>query len=60
MIDALGSYLPLLVMALLALGSWWLVKNTPLPETVPGQKSTTPGFVKPREDEKFNKQMKRF
>lgn len=31
-IDALGSYLPLLVMALLALGSWWLVKNTTLPE----------------------------
>ena len=27
--DALSSYLPLLLMALLALGSWWLVKNTP-------------------------------
>ena len=26
------SYLPLLVMALLALGSWWLVENTPVSE----------------------------
>lgn len=26
----LMAYLPLLVMALLALGTWWLVKNTPL------------------------------
>ncbi|MBX3620553.1 MAG: LPS export ABC transporter periplasmic protein LptC [Rhizobacter sp.] len=26
----LSSYLPLLMMALLALGTWWLVKNTPL------------------------------
>lgn len=29
------SYLPLLVMALLALGTWWLVENTPVP-TGPG------------------------
>lgn len=27
--DALASYLPLLLMALLALSTWWLVKNTP-------------------------------
>lgn len=27
--DALSAYLPLLLMALLALGTWWLVKNTP-------------------------------
>jgi lipopolysaccharide export system protein LptC len=27
--DALASYLPLLLMALLALATWWLVKNTP-------------------------------
>ena len=27
--DALSTYLPLLLMALLALGTWWLVKNTP-------------------------------
>src|SRR5262245_6703513 len=27
--DLLGAYLPLLLMALLALGTWWLVKNTP-------------------------------
>lgn len=32
LLDALSSYLPLLLMGLLALGSWWLVKNTPLPE----------------------------
>src|SRR5215210_6974805 len=25
-----SSFLPLLLMALLALGTWWLVKNTPL------------------------------
>ena len=29
--DALSSYLPLLLMAVLALGSWWLVKNVPAP-----------------------------
>jgi lipopolysaccharide export system protein LptC len=27
--DALSAYLPLLLMLLLALGTWWLVKNTP-------------------------------
>jgi lipopolysaccharide export system protein LptC len=27
--DALSAYLPLLVMSLLALASWWLVKNSP-------------------------------
>jgi lipopolysaccharide export system protein LptC len=27
--DLLATYLPLLLMALLALGSWWLVKNVP-------------------------------
>ncbi len=32
LLDALSSYLPLLLMGLLALGSWWLVRNTPLPE----------------------------
>jgi lipopolysaccharide export system protein LptC len=29
--DGLVSYLPLLLMGLLALGSWWLVKNVPPP-----------------------------
>jgi lipopolysaccharide export system protein LptC len=36
-IQQASSYLPLLLMALLALGTWWLVKNTPLadaPEVV--------------------------
>lgn len=27
--DVISAYLPLLLMALLALGTWWLVKNTP-------------------------------
>jgi len=31
-IDTASTYLPLLLMALLALGTWWLVKNTPLLE----------------------------
>jgi lipopolysaccharide export system protein LptC len=29
--DALSAYLPLLLMLVLALGTWWLVKNTPVP-----------------------------
>lgn len=29
---AFSSYLPVLLMGVLALGTWWLVKNTPLPE----------------------------
>ena len=29
-IDNASTYLPLLLMAVLALGTWWLVKNTPL------------------------------
>ncbi len=33
LLDTLSSYLPLLLMGLMALGSWWLVKNTPLPES---------------------------
>lgn len=31
-LDSLASYLPLLLMAVLALGSWWLVSKTPVPE----------------------------
>lgn len=31
--DVVSAYLPLLLMALVALGTWWLVKNTP---TAPG------------------------
>lgn len=30
--QALSTYLPLLLMALLALATWWLVQNTPAPE----------------------------
>jgi lipopolysaccharide export system protein LptC len=32
LLELLSAYLPVLLMALLALGTWWLVKNTPLPE----------------------------
>lgn len=31
-LDAASTYLPLLLMGLLVLGTWWLVKNTPLAE----------------------------
>jgi lipopolysaccharide export system protein LptC len=31
-LEALSSYLPLLLMALLAASTWWLVQNTPVPE----------------------------
>jgi lipopolysaccharide export system protein LptC len=34
--DMLSSYLPLLLMAALALGTWWLVKNTPGPPPARG------------------------
>lgn len=37
--DALSSYLPLLLMTLLALFTWWLVKNTP---QAPGQQDAAP------------------
>ena len=32
-LDTASAYLPLLLMAALAMGTWWLVKNTPLFET---------------------------
>jgi lipopolysaccharide export system protein LptC len=38
--DLLASWLPLLLMALLALGSWWLVKNVPPPLTPKATSST--------------------
>ncbi|KAB2876002.1 MAG: LPS export ABC transporter periplasmic protein LptC [Ideonella sp.] len=31
--ELVGAYLPLLLMLLLALGTWWLVKHTPRPST---------------------------
>jgi lipopolysaccharide export system protein LptC len=33
----LSAYLPLLLMAVLALGTWWLVKNTPVPREAAGE-----------------------
>lgn len=32
LIEGVTAYLPVLLMLLLALGTWWLVKNTPVPE----------------------------
>ncbi|MBS0444673.1 MAG: LPS export ABC transporter periplasmic protein LptC [Proteobacteria bacterium] len=32
-LDVVSAYLPLVLMAVLALGTWWLVKNTPLFES---------------------------
>jgi lipopolysaccharide export system protein LptC len=40
LLDVLATYLPLLLMGLLALGSWWLVKNTPIAE--PAQPAAAP------------------
>jgi lipopolysaccharide export system protein LptC len=40
LLDMLATYLPLLLMGLLALGSWWLVKNTPIAE--PAQPAAAP------------------
>jgi lipopolysaccharide export system protein LptC len=31
LLEATSAYLPVLLMALLALGTWWLIKSTPLP-----------------------------
>lgn len=41
LLDLLSSYLSLLMMALLALGSWWLVKNTPLVDVPRDKKPLT-------------------
>ena len=43
-LDSLSSYLPLLLMGLLALGSWWLVKNTPLAD---GPRAAQPRATNP-------------
>ena len=42
--DALSSYLPLLLMALLALATWWLVKNSP---RAPGAQAERPVSAEP-------------
>ena len=38
--DRLSIYLPIAVMALMALGTYWLVQNTPKPVTTPVERST--------------------
>lgn len=45
--DALSAYLPLLLMGLLALATWWLVKNTPgaSPDLQPLPVRTDPDYV---------------
>jgi lipopolysaccharide export system protein LptC len=35
---AISAYLPLLLMALLALATWWLVKNSPRPQAAPDER----------------------
>ena len=47
-----SAYLPLLLMALLALGTWWLVRNTP---TVPQPKPALP----PRHEPDYTMQIGR-
>lgn len=44
LLQALSSYLPLLLMALLAAGTWWLVRHTP---TAPGASPDKPQRVAP-------------
>lgn len=39
--DALSSYLPLLLMALLALATWWLVKNSPGPPAAAAERAVS-------------------
>jgi len=39
LVEQVSAYLPLLLMALLALGTWWLVKNTP---TGDSERATAP------------------
>ena len=50
LLDAVSAYLPLLLMAALALGSWWLVKNTPLfdDERVPAPPRHEPDYTMAR------------
>jgi lipopolysaccharide export system protein LptC len=45
--ETLSSYLPLLLMLLLALGTWWLVKHSPLPAaaTPPRPERTEPDYT---------------
>ena len=45
--EQISIYLPVLLMALLALGTWWLVRNAPQPLTPPTQPrdSATPDYV---------------
>ncbi|MEY3253272.1 MAG: hypothetical protein RL227_2245 [Pseudomonadota bacterium] len=45
--EALSAYLPILLMAALALATWWLVKNSPRPpgETVPRAVSADPDYT---------------
>lgn len=45
--DVLSAYLPLLLMALLALASWWLVKNSPRPVTAADERpvSSEPDYT---------------
>lgn len=41
--DGVAIYIPVLLMALLALGTWWLVRNAPAPQTPSAQNSVRQG-----------------
>ena len=41
--DGLSIYLPVLLMALLALGTWWLVRTAPVPQASPVSTLERPG-----------------
>ena len=43
--DRLSIYLPVLLMGLLALGTWWLVKNTPGPIAAARTRLPDEGFL---------------
>ena len=45
-LDGLSMYFPVLLMALLALGTWWLVRNGPVPQLpeVPGLERSGPDY----------------
>ena len=40
--EMVSAYLPVLLMGLLALGTWWLVKNTPLPDATARRGAAAP------------------
>jgi lipopolysaccharide export system protein LptC len=48
LLDLASAYLPLVMMAVLAAGTWWLVRNAPTVQTPPAQ-------VAPRHEPEYQK-----